>query len=46
MEKEMVSHSSILAWEIAWIEEAGRATVLGVAKESDMTEQLNSNNKR
>ena len=46
MEKEMVSHSSILAWEIPWIEEAGRATVLGVAKELDMTEQLNSNNKR
>ena len=33
----MASHSSILAEKIPWIEEPWRATVRGVAKESDMT---------
>ena len=28
----MVTHSSILAWEIPWTEKPGRATVHGVAK--------------
>ena len=37
LEKEIATHSSILAWEIPWTEEAGRATVHGVAKESDLT---------
>ena len=32
LEKEMVTHSSTLAWEIPWTEEPG-----GVAKEIDMT---------
>ena len=32
LEKEMATHSSILAWEIPWIEEPGGATVRGVAK--------------
>ena len=32
----MATHSSILAWEIAWTEEP-KATVHGVTKESDMT---------
>ena len=36
-EKEMATHSSILAWEILWTEESGRATVYGVG-ESDTTE--------
>ena len=31
-EKEMATHSSILAWEILWTEESVRATVYGVAK--------------
>ena len=31
LEKEMATHSSILAWEIPWIEEPGGATVRGVA---------------
>ena len=31
LEKEMVTHSSILAWEIPWTEEPGRL-VHGVAK--------------
>ena len=32
--------SSILAWEIPWTEEPGRATVHAVAKELDRTYQL------
>ena len=35
LEKEMATHSSILAWEIPWTGETGR--VHGVAKESDTT---------
>ena len=31
LEKEMATHSSILAWEIPWTEEPGWATVHGVA---------------
>ena len=33
LEEEMVTHSSILAWKIPWMEEPG-------SKESDKTEQL------
>ena len=38
LEKEMVTHSSILAWEISWAEESGglQAYQAGVT-ESDMT---------
>ena len=36
LEKEMETHSSILAWKIPWTEEPGRLQ----SKESDMTEQL------
>ena len=32
LEKEMATHSSILAWKIPWTEEAWWATVCGVAK--------------
>ena len=32
LEKEMATHSNILAWEIPWTEEPGGATVHGVAK--------------
>ena len=33
LEKEMATHSGILAWEIPWTEEPGRwATVHGVAE--------------
>ena len=32
LEKEMATHSSILAWKIPWTEEPGSATVHGVAK--------------
>ena len=38
LEKEVATHSSILAWKIPWTEETGWPTVQGVAKESDMTE--------
>ena len=49
LEKEMATHSSILGWEISWIEVqyswlgnpvdrgAWKATVHGVTKESDAT---------
>ena len=46
LEKEVATHFSILAWEIPWTEEAWSATVHGVRKESDTTEQLNSSNNR
>ena len=36
LEKEMATHSSILAWEIPWIEEPGRLQSMG-SKESDVT---------
>ena len=32
LEKEMATHSSILAWEIPWTEEPVGATVLGVTR--------------
>ena len=37
LEKEMATHSSILAWEIPWTEEPGGLQFTGVAKESDTT---------
>ena len=36
----MGTHSSILAWKIPWTEEPGRATVHGVALDSDTSERL------
>ena len=36
LEKEMATHSSILAWKIPWLEEPGGR------KESDVTERLHS----
>ena len=32
LEKEMVIHSSTLAWKIPWMEEPGRLQSMGVAK--------------
>ena len=43
LEKEMVTPSSILAWEIPWTREAWWATVHGDAKELDITLRLNNN---
>ena len=42
-EKEMAAHSSILAWKNTMDRGAWWAIVHGVAKESNMTERLNSN---
>ena len=39
LEKEIATHSSILAWEIPWTEEPGGATVHGVTKETLATKQ-------
>ena len=39
----MVTHSSILAWEILWTEEPGGLQFLGVERELDMTLKLNNN---
>ena len=39
LEKEMATHSSTLAWRIAWKEEPGRLQSMG-SPESDMTERL------
>ena len=40
LEKEMATHSSILAWKIPWTEESGRLYSPWGHKESDMTERL------
>ena len=32
LEKEMATHSSILAWRIPWTEEPGRPQCMGVSK--------------
>ena len=39
LEKEMATHSSILAWRIPWTEEPGGLQSMGL-KESDMAERL------
>ena len=36
LEKEMATHSSILAWKIPWIEEPGRLQFMG-SQESNTT---------
>ena len=40
LEKEMATHSSILAWRVPWTEEPDRLQSMG-SQESDMTWQLN-----
>ena len=37
LEKEMATHSCILAWRTAWTEEPGGLQSVGLQKESDMT---------
>ena len=39
LEKELATHSSILAWEIPWTEDSGRIQFLGL-QEFDMTERV------
>jgi len=43
LEKEMATHSSILAWEILWTEESDRPRSMG-SQESGRIFQLNNNN--
>ena len=40
LEKEMTTHSSILAWSIPWTKEPGRLPSMG-SQESDTTERPN-----
>ena len=40
LEKEIATHSSILAWKIPWTEKPGRLSSPWGRKESDTTEQL------
>ena len=44
LEKEMATHSSILAWKNPMDRGAWQATVHGVAKELDTIEGINNNN--
>ena len=44
LEKEMATHSSILAWRIPWTEEPGGLP--SDCKELDLTEQLSTNQKQ
>ena len=44
LEKEMATHSSILAWKIQWTEDPGRLQSMG-HKESDTTERLQKKKK-
>ena len=37
LEKEMVTHCSILAWDIPWTEESGGLQSMGSKKRSDTT---------
>ena len=48
MEKEMATHSRILAWEIPWTEETGGLAGYSPQnhKALDTSEQLNNNNNR
>ena len=45
LKKEMVTHSSILAWEIPWTEDVGGLQSMG-SQELDTTERLNNKNNR
>ena len=43
LEKEMATHSSIVAWEISWTEKSGGLQYMGLQNSwLDMTEQLNN----
>ena len=35
LEKEMVTHSSMLAWKIPWMEEPGRLESMGLQRVGD-----------
>ena len=38
LEKEMATHSSILAWKIPWTEEPGWATVHGITSQTRLSD--------
>ena len=42
LEKEMATHSSLLAWKILWTEEPGRAAVYGVTQSRTQLKRLSS----
>ena len=46
LEKEMATHSSILAWKTPWTQEPGGLQSMGVAKELDTTEQRTTGTQR
>ena len=43
LEKEMTTHSSILAWRIPWAEEPSRLQSMGSQKSPARLSQLNNN---
>ena len=45
LEKEMATHSSILAWGMTWTEEPGRLESIGVAKSRTRLKRLSSSDK-
>ena len=38
LEKEMATHSSILAWEIPWTEEPGRLQSMGLQSQTQLSD--------
>ena len=42
LEKGMASHSTVLVWRIPWTEETGGLQFMGLDKELDTTERLNT----
>ena len=38
LEKEMATHSSVLAWKIPWMEKPGGLQSIGLQRELDMTD--------
>ena len=43
LEKEMATHSGILAWEIPWTEQPGRVESMGSQKSQTQLKELNNN---
>ena len=40
LEKEMATHSSVIAWRTSWIEDPGSSKLESMFSESDTTDQL------
>ena len=38
LEKEMATHSSILAWKIPWVEEPGRLQAMGLQSQTRLSD--------